>query len=117
MRYAFEFVPPVVEEKKPAEEDSEEAAEPAVDPVVVAKQEFEAHTAEVVEGWTNGKQLTLTGTFKGGLFETKEELPAMCCPPAPISDEDYAADMELKKTLEAELAALEPEQTDGKENR
>ncbi len=117
VRYAFEFVPPVVEEKKPAEEDSEEAAEPAVDPVVVAKQEFEAHTAEVVEGWTNGKQLTLTGTFKGGLFETKEELPAMCCPPAPISDEDYAADMELKKTLEAELAALEPEQTDGKENR
>jgi tetratricopeptide (TPR) repeat protein len=121
VRYAFEFVPPAVEEAKepPAEDETaaEEPAEQVVDPVVAAKQEFESHTAEVVEGWANGKQLTLTGTFKGGVFETKEELPAMCCPPPPISDEDYAADLELKKTLEAEIAALEPKDIDGKENR
>jgi hypothetical protein len=120
LRYAFEFVPPEADAAKVAERDlaeGEEAEDPAESPALVAKREFDSHIAEVVEGWKPGKQLTLTGIFRGGLFETKEELPAMCCPPPPISDEDYAADMELKKTLEAEIAALDLEDNDGKENR
>lgn len=99
VKYSFEFVPP-----KP-----EEGAEPAEgeDPVADARKDFDERTAETVEGFKPGKLLMLTGTFKGGVFETKEEPPAACCPAPPISDEAYAADRELRTTLETEIAALE----------
>ena len=76
VKYSFEFVPP-----KP-----EEGAEPAEgeDPVADARKDFDERTAETVEGFKPGKLLMLTGTFKGGVFETKEEPPAACCPAPPI---------------------------------
>ena len=105
VRYAFEFEPPKPEEGAPVPV-AEEGAPPPEDPVAVARKEFDTETAEMVTSWKPGSTLMLTGTFQGGLFETKAELPMNCCPPPPITDEEYAADLELRATLETEIAAL-----------
>ena len=57
-----------------------------------------------VESWNGEKSFDFTGTFDGGVFVTGETPTTACCPPAPIPEVEYAADLETRKQIETQLA-------------
>lgn len=59
-----------------------------------------------LDGWNEGQKVSFDGQISndGKTLSVQERRNLGCCPPAPISDEDVAADLELKKDLQAEIS-------------
>lgn len=101
-RFVFELPKPLPvaegEEPPPPMSDEDKAAE---------LEAFKEAVSATVESWKSDKTLDFTGKFDGGVFVTGETPMTACCPPAPIPEAEYAADLEARKEVEAKVAELE----------
>lgn len=97
-RYVFELPPP------PEPIEGEEAIVQSPEDRAAEVEAFAQQVTATVESWNGEKSFDFTGTFDGGVFVTGETPTTACCPPAPIPEVEYAADLETRKQIETQLA-------------
>ncbi len=97
-RYVFELPPP------PEPVEGEEAVEQSPEDRQAEIDAFKAEVTATVESWSKDKSFDFNGAFEGGVFVTGPAPTTACCPPAPIPEAEYAADLETRKEIEAQLA-------------